>query len=281
MPKIAYINSKFINFNKAKIHIEDRGLQFADSVYEVIAIIDKNFIDLNFHFKRLKFSLKQLNINYKVNNTELTKIFYKLINYNSTKNGIIYFQITRGVQSREHVYNKYIKPTIIIYSRNKKFNLPGKNYLGVKAITYKDLRWKRRDIKTVNLLPNIMAANTAHKKNAYEAILIQKGRITEGTSSNIWIIKNNKIITHPSNTDILKGVTRTRLKIIIKDFGLKLIENNFLKAKLFDADEVFLTSSGSFITPIIKIDSKLINKGKIGNITLKLANLYSKSFTNE
>ena len=281
MPNTAFINSKFLNFNDAKVHVEDRGLQFADSVYEVIAVVNKNLIDINFHFQRLKYSLGELDIKYKVNEIKLIKIFKKLLKDNSIKEGIIYLQITRGIQPREHVYKKNLKPTVIIYGRNKKFNLPSKKFKGVKAITHKDLRWNRIDIKTVNLLPNVLAANQAHKKKAYEAILIKNNKITEGTSSNIWIIKKNNLITHPTNTDILKGVTRTRLKILIKENNLKLCEKSFTKSQLYNADEVFLTSSGSFVTPITKIDSKLINKGKIGNITLKLANLYSKLFINE
>jgi len=142
------------------------------------------------------------------------------------------------------------------------------------------LRWKRRDIKTVNLLPNIIAANKAKKMRAYEAILIKNGKVTEGTSSNIWIIKKNNLITHPVNIDILKGVTRTSLLKIIKKTSLKFIEKSFTHKQLLDADEVFLTSSGSFITPILKIDKKKINNGKIGNITLKLAVMYSKSCMN-
>ena len=281
MPNTAFINSKFINFKDAKIHVEDRGLQFADSVYEVIAVVNKNLIDLNFHFQRLKYSLGELDIKYKVNEIKLTKIFKKLLKNNSIIEGIIYLQITRGIQPREHVYKKNLKPTVIIYSRRKKFNLPSKKLKGVKAITHEDLRWNRRDIKTVNLLPNVLAANLANKKNAYEAILIKNQKITEGTSSNIWMIKNNNLLTHPTNTDILRGVTRTRLKILIKENNLKLSEKSFTKRQLYNADEVFLTSSGSFVTPITKIDSMLINKGKIGNITLKLAYLYSKSFINE
>ena len=169
---------------------------------------------------------------------------------------------------------------MIVYTRNKSFNLPGKEFVGVNTITYQDLRWKRRDIKTVNLLPNIIAANMAKKKNAYEAILIQNGKVTEGTSSNIWIIKRNNLITHPANSDILKGVTRTSLLKIIKKTSLKLIEKQFTHKQLVNADEVFLTSSGSFITPILKIDNKKINNGKIGNITLKLAEMYTEACIN-
>ena len=188
MPKFAYINNKFVNFKNAKIHIEDRGLQFADSVYEVIAVLNNNLIDLDFHFIRLRYSLNELKIKFRLRKKFLNKIFLELIKKNNTSNGIIYLQITRGIQYREHKYLKKILPTLIIYSREKKFNLPGKNFKGVNTITYEDLRWKRRDIKTVNLLPNIMAANKAKQMKAYEAILLQNGKVTEGTSSNIWII---------------------------------------------------------------------------------------------
>lgn len=281
MPKIAYINSKYIKFKEAKIHIEDRGLQFADSIYEVVAIYKKNLIDFDFHIQRLKYSLNELLINYKVEKNKLKNIFNKLIILNKINSGIIYLQITRGVQAREHVYNNNLKPNVIIYARHKKFNLPNKEFKGEKAVTFDDLRWKRRDIKTVNLLPNVIAANFASKHKAYEAILIKNNIITEGTSSNIWIVKNKKLFTHPSNTDILKGITRQALRIIIQQTKLKLFEKSFTKKQLFNADEVFLTSSGSCVTPITKIDSKLINKGKIGNITLNLAKLYAKSFMDE
>ena len=280
MTHYAYVNNKIVNFKNAKVHVEDRGLQFADSVYEVIAVLNNNLIDLNFHLKRLKFSLKELQIKYKFTRSSLNKIFLKLIKKNKTSNGIIYLQVTRGVQYREHKYEKNLSPTLIIYTRDKKFNLPGNKFKGVNTITYEDLRWKRRDIKTVNLLPNIIAANMAKKKKAYEAILIQNGKVTEGTSSNIWIIKKNKLITHPANSNILKGVTRTSLLKIINKTSLKLVQQSFTYRELLNADEVFLTSSGSFITPILKIDKTKINKGKIGNITLKLAEMYSKSCIN-
>ena len=163
MHRVAFINNKFVNFNKAFVHIEDRGLQFSDSVYEVIPVFKSKIIDIDYHINRLKFSLSELYINYKINKNILYKIFKKLVKKNSISNGIIYLQITRGVQEREHVYNKKIKPNLIIYSRQKKFNLPANQLKGVKAITHEDLRWKRRDIKTVNLLPNIIAANKAKK----------------------------------------------------------------------------------------------------------------------
>ena len=278
MSNIAFINSKFIKFNEATIHIEDRGLQFADSVYEVVAVVNKNLLDLKFHFKRLRYSLNQLDIKYKFTEQHLSKVFKKLVDNNFIKNGIIYLQITRGTQLRQHAYKKNLKATVIIYTQKKTFNLPNKNFKGVKVITHEDLRWKRRDIKTTNLLPNVLAEMIAHKKNAYTAILIKNDIVTEGAHANIWIVKNNTILTHPLNTDIRKGVTRISLKSIIKKFKLQLKENRSNKKQLYDADEVFLTSSGSFVTPIIKIDSKFINHGKIGKITLQLAKAYYKTF---
>ena len=281
MSKIVYLNSKFVKFRDAKIHIEDRGLQFSDSVYEVISFYNQQLVDFEFHIKRLKYSLKELKIKYIVNQDKLKKIFKKIINLNKLKNGIIYMQITRGIQPRDHSYKNNLIPNLIIYVINKKFNLPNKNFKGEKAITYKDLRWKRRDIKTVSLLANVLAKNEAVRKNAYEAILIDKGKITEATASNVWIVKNNKLFTHPTNTDILKGVTRESIKRIIKTNKLQLNEKSFTIKQLYNADEVFITSSTNLVTPIIKIDSKIINKGKIGNISLQLASLYANFFINE
>jgi len=275
MSKFAYLNNKYINFNEAKIHIEDRGFQFSDSVYEVIKVLNSKILDLDFHISRLKYSTKELNFNYKVNQISLTKIFINLVNKNKLKNGIIYLQITRGIQSREHAYKKNLKPNIIIYTAKKKFNLPNKNYKGYKAITYPDIRWGRPDIKTTSLLANILAATAASKHGAYETILVKKKKITEAAHSNVWIVRDKKIITHPANKEILKGVTRTVLKNMIKSLNLKLIEREFSVNELLKAEEVFITSSGSLVTPITQVDKIKINKGKIGTITKSLAlNLY-------
>ena len=164
MTKIVYLNSKFVKFRDAKIHIEDRGLQFSDSVYEVVSVFNGKLIDYAFHIKRLKFSLKELNIKYKVETKKLNNIFKKLILKNNINTGIIYLQITRGIQPRNHAYSDKYIPNVIIYARKKSFNLPGKSFVGKTAITLKDLRWKRRDIKTVSLLPNILAKKKSRTK---------------------------------------------------------------------------------------------------------------------
>ena len=277
MPNFVYLNNKYIPFKDAKIPIEDRGFQFSDSVYEVVKIINKKILDFDFHMRRLKYSTSELNFNFKVNSKLLKKIFQNLIIKNKLSNGIIYLQITRGVQSREHAYKKNLKPNIVVYTAKKKFNLPNKNYKGFKAITYPDIRWGRPDIKTTSLLANIIAATEASKKGAYETILIKGKKITEASHSNVWFVKGNKIITHPATKEILKGVTRTLLINIIKSLGFKLIEKEFSLKELYKSDEVFITSSGSLVTPIIQIDSIKINNKKIGNITKKLALSFYKS----
>ena len=277
MPNIVYLNSKYIPFKDAKIPIEDRGLQFSDSVYEVVKIINKKMLDFDFHMRRLKYSTAELKFNFKVKSKLLKTIFKNLIIKNKLSNGIIYLQITRGVQSREHAYKKNLKPNIIMYTVKKRFNLPNKNYRGFKAITYPDIRWGRPDIKTTSLLANIIAATEASKKGAYETILVKGKKITEAAHSNVWIVKGDKIITHPANKEILNGVTRTILINIIKSLGFKLIEKEFSLKELYKSDEVFITSSGSLVTPIIQIDSIKINNKKIGNITQKLALSFYKS----
>ena len=275
MSKIAYLNGRFVKLKDAKINIEDRGFQFSDSIYEVIAFKNCKFIDLKFHLIRLRNSLKFINIKYKFTNKNMEKFFLKLISMNNINSGLIYIQITRGVQPRSHAYTMNLKPTIVIYIIKKNFNDKINKLISKTAITYPDLRWKRRDIKSVSLLPNILAATEASNKSSYEAILIENGYVTEGTASNIWMVKNRILKTHPANSDILRGITRDSIKKLIKKYKLKLIEKKIKKESLYISDEVFLTSSSSFVTPIVKIDNKLINKGKIGNITMELARLYN------
>ena len=271
MSKYVYLNHKFVIYKDAKIHIEDRGVQFSDSVYEVIKVINGKLLDIEFHLSRLKYSTSELNFNFKINKPSLKNIFLSLLKKNQLKNGIIYLQITRGIQPREHAYKKNLKPNIIIYTAKKKFNLPDKNYKGYKAITYPDIRWGRPDIKTTSLLANILAATEASKQGAYETILVKGKKVTEAAHSNVWIVRGKKIITHPANKEILKGVTRTVLNKIINSLNLKLIERDFSIKELMKAEEVFITSSGSLVTPITQVDKIKINKGRIGAITKSLA----------
>ena len=275
MKNITYINNKFVKNSNAKISVEDRGLLFADSIYELISVFNKKIVDIDQHLNRLKSSLNKVKIKYNFNKKKIRKIINKLIKLNNVINGYIYIQITRGVAERKHEFPKQYKPTTIIFTKN--LNVDKKIYKkGVKIITIPDLRWLRRDIKTTSLLPNVLSKQLAVEKNAFESWLIDNGNITEGSASNAWIIKSsNTIITHQANNKILKGVTRdTIIKILKKNnFNVKERPFNLIEAK--NAKEAFLTSSTMSVLPVVKIDNYNVSNGKPGDVTKKIINLYN------
>jgi len=272
-----YLNGKYLPLSKAKISVTDRGFQFSDGVYEVIASYDGTLIDIDLHLKRLKKSLKEIDIRINLSIEEILKISNKIQSMDNLKTGIIYIQVTRGNQNpRDHKYTNNLKPNIIIYSIQK--DLKANDQLsnkGVPVITYPDIRWLRADIKSISLLGNVMAVNKAKDMKCHEAILIdQNSNVTEGNSSSIWIIKGNKCITHPLTNKILNGVTRKKLISIIKKNNLIFEEKIFKKELLFKANEVFMTNATNFIMPIIKVDKIKIGKGLPGVISLLLRKQY-------
>ena len=272
-----YLNGKYLPLSKAKISVTDRGFQFSDGVYEVIASYDGTLIDIDLHLKRLKKSLKEIDIKINLSIEEILKISNKIQSMDNLNTGIIYIQVTRGNQNpRDHKYTNNLKPNIIIYSIQK--DLKANDQLsnkGVPVITYPDIRWLRADIKSISLLGNVMAVNKAKDMKCHEAILIdQNSNVTEGNSSSIWIIKGNKCITHPLTNKILNGVTRKKLISIIKKNDLIFEEKIFKKELLFKANEVFMTNATNFIMPIIKVDKIKIGKGLPGVISLLLRKQY-------
>ena len=275
MKNITYLNNKFVEHKVAKISVDDRGFLFSDSVYELISVFDGKIIDLKPHLSRLGSSLKKIKINYKVNQLKFKTIIKKLINNNKIINGYIYIQITRGVAERKHEFPKKYKPSIVIFTKHLNVN---KNIYktGVKIITIPDLRWLRRDIKTTSLLANVLSKQMAVEKNAFESWLIDDGYITEGSASNAWIIKNSStIITHPSNTKILRGITRDTIFKILKKNNFKIKERAFNLIEAKNAKEAFLTSSTLSVLPVVKIDNYNISNGKPGDITKKIMLLYN------
>ena len=275
-----YLNGKYLPLSEARISVTDRGFQFSDGVYEVIASYNGTLIDIDLHLKRLKKSLKEINIKINLSIEEILNISNKIQSIDNLKTGIIYIQITRGNQNpRDHKYTNNLKPNIIIYSILK--DLKANNQLskkGVSVITYPDIRWLRADIKSISLLGNVMAVNKAKDMKCHEAILIdQKSNVTEGNSSSIWIIKGNRCITHPLTNKILNGVTRRKLIFIIKKNGLIFEEKIFKKDLLFKAKEVFMTNATNFIMPIVKVDKIKINDGVPGKISLLLRDHYLKA----
>ena len=272
-----YINGKYKPLSQSTVSVTDRGYQFSDGVYEVIAVFKNEFVDFKLHLNRLFVSLKKMDMKINLNKNQIENITKKIKKINQLEMGIVYIQITRGDQNpREHKYSNNLKPNIVIYSIIKNFeNLNKLAQKGVKTSLYPDVRWQRSDIKSISLLGNVLAANHAKKNKSHEAVLFDnRNMITEGNSSSIWIIKKNKCITHPLNFRILKGCTRHKLISILKKNKFKFEEKKFSITSLLNADEAFMTSATNFIMPIIKVDKYTISNGKPGLNTLKFRNLF-------
>jgi D-alanine transaminase len=279
MPNITYIDGKYLNYEDSKIHINDRGYHFGDAVYEVIVFNKNIFYDFDGHIQRLFKSLTSLEIKFSLSSSSLKIIINNLIRLNKANIGSVYIQVSRGVAERSHSFHGLnIKPILTIIV-SKKSNIEN-NLNGVKAITLNDNRWSRPDIKTTQLLPNVLAKTLANKNNAYESIFIDdEGFVTEGSSSNIWVLnKENQLITRNLDGKILSGITRNSISLFAKKNNITVVEKKFTQIELYNAKEVFLTSASSFIMPIVQIDDQNINQGLVGNISLELRKLYFDNF---
>ena len=279
MPNITYIDGKYLNYEDSKIHINDRGYHFGDAVYEVIVFNKNIFYDFDGHIQRLFKSLTSLEIKFSLSSSSLKIIINNLIRLNKANIGSIYIQVSRGVAERNHSFHGLnIKPILTIIV-TKKSNIEN-NLNGVKAITLNDNRWSRPDIKTTQLLPNVLAKTLANKNNAYESIFIDdEGFVTEGSSSNIWVLnKENQLITRNLDGKILSGITRNSISLFAKKNNITVVEKKFTQIELYNAKEVFLTSASSFIMPIVQIDDQNINQGLVGNVSLELRKLYFDNF---
>lgn len=282
MPNLSYIDGNYYNYYDSKIHINDRGYHFGDAVYEVILYNQGVFYDFDEHINRLFRSLHSIDIQFSITKKTIELIVKNLIRLNKISFGSVYIQVSRGIADRNHTFNNLnIKPILTIIT-SKKHNNINNDIIGVKAITVRDNRWARPDIKTTQLLPNVLAKTKANKQGAYESIFIDdEGYVTEGSSSNIWIInKDNEIITRSIDGKILSGITRKTIAKFSKLNDLTVIENKFSKDEMLNAKEVFLTSASSFVTPITEIDNVKINEGVVGVISIKLKKLYFKNFEN-
>ena len=280
MANISYVDGVYCNIQDAKIHINDRGYHFGDAVYEVILFNNGIFYDYDGHIKRLFNSLKLIDIKFHLSAQQLKIIIKNLFRLNRVNFGSIYIQVSRGVADRNHSYFGLCSKPVLTMIVSKKKNNISDEIKGVKAITMVDNRWSRPDIKTTQLLPNVLAKTYANKKNAYEGIFIDhEGYVTEGSSSNIWIInKNNEILTREIDGKILSGITRKTISEFAKNNNFKMLEKKFTKNEMLNSREVFLTSASSFVTPIIEIDNIKIGNGIIGKTSIELRNLYFKNF---
>lgn len=284
MPRISYINNRFVEHENAYIHIEDRGYQFSDGVYEVILVKNNKLIDWTPHCTRMRRSLREVRINYAFHDDTQRSIVQELMARNSLVDASIYIQVTRGVAKREHGFPKgNITPTIVMTASALASNFDDAYKNGVSVITTPDIRWKRRDIKTISLLPNILAKQLASENNAIEAILIEEdGYITEGSATNVFIFDNSGILrTHPSDNRILSGITRSGIINVAKQSGINVKEQAFRLTDLMESKGVFISSTTKQLMPVTKVNGTNICGGKICNEVRELMDLYCKYIDNQ
>jgi len=273
--RVVYVNGKYLKEHDAKISIFDRSILFSDSIYEVPSVVNKKLIDFDSHMKRLDRSMKELHFKKKINHNTILDFHRKLVEDNNLQEGIVYLQISRGVVDRDFtITNNNIEPTIFAFTQEKKILESENAKKGIKVMTTDDLRWKRCDIKTTQLLYPSLAKTDSFNKGFDDAWMIRNGLIMEGTSNNAWIIKNKIILTRQSDNLILGGITREAVTNCAKALKYQVITKPFTLVDAQSSDEAFITSATAFVTPVIKINSSTIGDGRPGVFTKALREEY-------
>ena len=276
MPRFSYVNGRYLPHTKAMVNVEDRGYQLADGVYEVIAIYNGKLVDRQDHLERLERSLQQLRIDMPVNVSALKFIMNESIRKNRILNGKLYLQITRGVAPRDHAFPANCKSSLVVTVAPIAWLSREDSKKGGTVITSPDIRWKRVDVKSVSLLPNVLAKQEAVEGSADETWLVnEEGYITEGTASNAWIVtQNNQLVTRQTDEFILAGITRKTILRLAEKEGIEVLKRPFTLIEAQSAKEAFFTSSTAFIKPVVSIDNVSIGNGNSGLITCTLIDKY-------
>ncbi|MEK5173046.1 D-amino-acid transaminase [Heyndrickxia sp. FSL W8-0496] len=275
MEKIIF-NGEIVEKSEVNIDIEDRGYQFGDGIYEVIRVYNGHLFTKDEHIQRLYESAEKISIHIPFSKKDLMQRLEELVETNQLDTGIIYLQITRGTYTRQHGFpSEEIIPTYVAYTREMPIPQVSMDN-GVKGLLVEDIRWLRCDIKSLNLLGNTLAKQKAAEAGCYEAIQHRGEEITEGSSSNVFIVKNNCVITRPATNLILNGITRQVILKLCKENGIEYKEQIFTVNDLKQADEVFISSTTSEVMPIVQINELQINSGTPGKITKKLQNLFKR-----
>jgi D-alanine transaminase len=276
MPRYAYVNGRYVAHRDACVHIEDRGYQLADGVYEVVPVIGGRLVDEDPHLDRLEYSLRELQIASPRSRKAIRFICRELVQRNGVTAGIIYMQVTRGVAPRDHKFPAAAKSAFVVTTKH--FRGPSAQILeqGARVVTIADIRWERCDIKSIALLPNVLGKQQAHERGAFEAWMVdQDGMVTEGTSTNSWIVTaDRRVITRQLSPAILAGITRDSLLKRITADGYVFEQRPFSVKEAKGAAEAFLTSSTSLVLPVTQIDDSRIGDGKPGPLTRRLRELF-------
>jgi D-alanine transaminase len=278
MTRTVYVNGEYLPETEAKVSIFDRGFLMADAVYEVTSVLGGKLIDFEGHAVRLARSLNELDMPQPLSKDELLDIHRELVLLNDITDGMIYLQISRGAPNdRDFVFPdpETTKPTVVLFTQNKPCLAQSPiAKKGLKVISIEDVRWGRRDIKTVQLLYPSMGKMMAKKAGCDDAWMVEDGFVTEGTSNNAYIIKGNKIITRALSNDILHGITRAAVLRFAREAQMDVEERNFTIAEAQDADEAFITSASTFVMPVVEIDGAAVGTGAVGPMATRLREIY-------
>jgi len=276
MGRIVYLDGQYLAENEAKISIFDRGFLFGDAVYEVTAVINGKLVDNDGHMIRLERSCNELQMDLPVSTAEITQIQKELIKHNDLNEGGIYLQLSRGsAGDRDFGYPANVKPTLVLFTQARELLNSPKATKGMKVMTTEDIRWKRRDIKTVGLLAPCMAKQGAIDKQLDDAWLVEDGYITEGSSNNAYIVtKDGVLVTRPLSNDILHGITRKALLELAEQESIKIEERLFTPEEAYQSAEAFVSSATTFVWPVVEIDGHTIGDGTPGDIAKKLREIY-------
>ena len=271
--RIAWLNGEFMAEADARVSIFDRGLLFGDGVYDVATVLQGRLLDGDYHLARLGRSCAMIGLTNPHTEAEWRTMMLELLRRTGVTEGYVYLQITRGVAERDFAFPVGAVPTAFAHARTKPL-LNDPNVGGVSVVTTEDLRWARRDIKAIALLAPVLAKQYAREQNAFEAFLVQKSLITEGASSNAFMVKNGTVFTRPLSQAILPGVTRHMVLDIAAAANIAFEQRPFTLDEAYDADELFLSSATNFVLPVIKLDGRPIGQGRAGPISITLRELY-------
>jgi len=280
MSRIAYVNGRYVDQRLAEVNIEDRGYQFGDGIYEVVHVHAGRFIDEDRHLDRLDRSLREIQLPAPMSRAALRHVMRELLRRNRVTEGLVYMQVTRGVARRDHAFPaKPVPPALVLTVKRIPPYPTDVDKWAATAITHPDLRWARRDIKSVNLLPNVLARQAAREQGAIEAILYEEatGIVTEGAATTFWIVDEKGVLrTRHLDHVILPGCTRGALIAELQQAGIPYEERAFTLEDARRAREAFLTSATSFVKPIIRLDGKPVGEGKVGPVTRRLFDLFAR-----
>lgn len=282
MSRTVFVNGEYLPEEQAKVSIFDRGFVFGDGIYEVVPVIGGKMVDKAPFLERLKRSLGELRIDMPMSEDEFVAMHEKLIELNGIEEGGVYSQITRGVADRDFAFPAPgTKPSVAAFTMKKPLLDNANARTGVKVVTVDDIRWKRRDIKSIALLGQVMAKQAAVEKGAFEGWMVEDGYVTEGTSSTAYIVKDGTIITRPLSNEILPGIRRKVIKQLCADKGVKLEERLFTVEEALAADEAFLSSATTLVMPIVEIDGHTIGGGQPGPVARQMREYYVAAIKEE